>query len=86
MQRAISETDRRRKIQTEYNKKNGIIPKSIVKDIRDIIEIGKMLGKNEQYFLQSFVDSGRLIGNGVSGFSPSEPSLLMNFFSPTWYR
>lgn len=38
----------------------------------DIIEIGKMLGKNERYFLQSFVDSGRLIGNGVSGFSPSE--------------
>lgn len=38
----------------------------------DIVEIGKMLGKNERYFLQSFVDSGRLIGDGVSGFLPSE--------------
>lgn len=38
----------------------------------DIVEIGKMLGENERYFLQSFVDSGRLIGDGVSGFLPSE--------------
>ena len=38
----------------------------------DIIEIGKILGQNEKYFLQSFVDSGRLIGPGISGFSPSE--------------
>lgn len=38
----------------------------------DIIEIGRTLGKNERYFLQSFVDSGRLIGDGVSGFLPSE--------------
>ncbi len=38
----------------------------------DILEIGKMLGENERYFLQSFVDSGRLIGDGVSGFLPSE--------------
>ncbi len=39
MERAITETERRRAIQSEYNKKNGIVPKSIVKDIRDIIEI-----------------------------------------------
>ena len=38
----------------------------------DILEIGKMLGENERYYLQSFVDSGRLIGEGVSGFLPSE--------------
>lgn len=38
----------------------------------DIIEIGKMLGENERYFLQSFVDSGRLIGDGVTGFLPTE--------------
>ncbi len=38
----------------------------------DIIEIGKILGNNEKYFLQSFVDSGRLIGEGISGFLPSE--------------
>ncbi len=41
MERAISETERRRAIQTEYNRKHGIVPKTVVKDIRDVIEIGK---------------------------------------------
>ncbi len=39
MNNAINETLRRRTIQENYNKKNGIVPKSIVKDVRDIIEI-----------------------------------------------
>ncbi len=39
MRKAISETNRRRKIQDEYNKANGITPKTIVKDIRAPIEI-----------------------------------------------
>lgn len=38
MQRAIDETDRRRAHQTEYNKKNNITPKSIVKKVADIME------------------------------------------------
>ena len=37
MQRAIDETERRRKIQTEYNEKHGIVPRSVTKDIRDVI-------------------------------------------------
>ena len=37
MQRAIDETERRRKIQTAYNEKHGIIPKSVTKDIRNVI-------------------------------------------------
>ena len=41
MERAISETERRRKIQKEYNQIHGIVPKTIIKDIRDVIEIGK---------------------------------------------
>jgi excinuclease ABC subunit B len=40
MERAINETNRRRKIQSEYNKENGIIPKTIIKGVRDLIEIG----------------------------------------------
>ena len=37
MSEAISETERRRKIQEEYNIKNGITPKTIIKEIRAVI-------------------------------------------------
>ena len=39
MERAITETERRRKIQSDYNTAHGIIPKTIIKDVRDVIEI-----------------------------------------------
>lgn len=38
MERAIYETERRRKIQSEYNEKNGIIPQTIRKNVHEIIE------------------------------------------------
>ncbi|MEI6887452.1 MAG: UvrB/UvrC motif-containing protein, partial [bacterium] len=38
MERAISETRRRRKIQEEYNEKNNITPTSIIKEIKQPIE------------------------------------------------
>jgi excinuclease ABC subunit B len=40
MERAIRETNRRRKIQDDYNKANGIIPKTVIKGVRDIIDMG----------------------------------------------
>ncbi|MBE6666070.1 MAG: excinuclease ABC subunit UvrB [Ruminococcaceae bacterium] len=36
---AIGETERRRKIQSEYNEKHGIIPKTVKKEVRAVIEI-----------------------------------------------
>lgn len=39
MKRAIDETNRRRKIQSEYNKEHGIIPKTIVKEVKNTIGI-----------------------------------------------
>ena len=42
MQRAIGETNRRRAIQDAYNKAHGITPTTIVKSVRDIIEIGSL--------------------------------------------
>ena len=40
MERAISETNRRRKIQDDYNKANGIVPRTVIKGVRDIIDVG----------------------------------------------
>ena len=39
MAAAIKETERRRKIQHEYNVANGIVPKTVIKSVRDLIEI-----------------------------------------------
>ncbi len=41
MKTAIDETDRRRAIQSAYNKAHGIVPRTVVKDVRDVIEIGQ---------------------------------------------
>lgn len=59
MEYAITETERRRKLQLEFNEKHGIVPKTIRKDIRDVLEIstketvtketdGKKLSKKEK--------------------------------------
>ena len=42
LKRALEETERRRKIQLEYNRKHKIKPKTIKKEIEDLIEIGKI--------------------------------------------
>ena len=45
---AIKETNRRRTIQKEYNKKHGIIPKTIVKEIRDVISNNIEIKENKK--------------------------------------
>ena len=45
MDAAIGETERRRKIQEAYNQAHGIVPKTIVKNIHDLIEITKAEGE-----------------------------------------
>ena len=45
MEKAITETERRRKKQMKYNEEHGIVPKTIVKDVHEIIEIS---AKNDE--------------------------------------
>ncbi|GIM28243.1 UvrABC system protein B [Clostridium polyendosporum] len=49
MDRAIKETYRRREIQMKYNEEHGIVPKTVIKDIRDIIEATKISEDEVQY-------------------------------------
>ena len=39
MERAVRETERRRGLQMKFNEEHGIIPRTIIKDVRDVIEI-----------------------------------------------
>ncbi len=41
MHRAISETNRRRALQMEYNRQHGITPRSVIKSVRELIEISR---------------------------------------------
>jgi excinuclease ABC subunit B len=41
MKRAIGETERRRKVQDEYNKAHGIVPKTIIKEVKSTLNITK---------------------------------------------
>lgn len=49
MEKAINETNRRRKLQMEYNQKNGIVPKTILKDIREVIQNTKVEEEKAEY-------------------------------------
>ena len=56
MEKAISETNRRRKLQEEYNKKNGIIPQTIQKSIRDTIKASIIEEVQEEYNISKDTD------------------------------
>ena len=52
MEKAISETNRRRKIQEEYNQKHGITPKTIQKSVRDNISMTTVEDISVEYKLE----------------------------------
>ena len=61
MKIAIEETMRRRGIQEEYNKEHGIVPKTIIKEIRDLISNEDRAGKKERKEKMSKKEKANLI-------------------------
>ncbi|MDW4528148.1 excinuclease ABC subunit UvrB [Rossellomorea marisflavi] len=68
MEKAISETKRRREIQEEYNEKHGVTPTTIQKEIRDAIKATREVEETEE------MDGGR---TNVSKLSKSERQKLI---------
>ena len=60
MRRAIAETERRRNIQNEFNVKNNIVPQTISKGIRDVIEIGIQGELSENSRIKTKAKAGKL--------------------------
>lgn len=63
MEKAISETNRRRNIQDDYNKEHNITPKTISKSVRDTIQITKALDIGEEYDLDKDEDFDKVISD-----------------------
>ena len=68
MEVAINETARRRAIQDAYNKAHGITPKTVIKDVRDVIEIG---AKEED-------TRHKRRGTGIEGVEDKSPKRKMS--------
>lgn len=61
MEKAITETNRRRKIQSEYNKVNGIVPKTIKKSVRDTIKASIVDNISNEYEIKKDEDVQNII-------------------------
>jgi excinuclease ABC subunit B len=49
MKRAIEETERRRRLQIEYNRRHGIVPQTVQKAVRDVLEISRVAEPQVRY-------------------------------------
>lgn len=61
MEKAISETNRRRKIQMEYNKEHGITPQTIKKSVREVIKASIIEDMKTEYKIEKDIDIKELI-------------------------
>ena len=76
MQRAIDETNRRRRLQMEYNQKHGITPTTVQKAVREVLEATRAVAKREKGLLDRVAEARaryRTRGGGV--YLPAVPEL-----------
>ena len=83
MMNAVSETNRRRKIQEEYNKVHNITPRTVKKAVRDIFDIvaenSKDSGsKGRGKSAKGGIDPTKLINEGVSSGSEEDNNKLID--------
>lgn len=76
MKETIDETNRRRKIQDAYNKEHGIVPKSIIKDIRDVLNTTLAAESDVSYKEEDFEDK----------FTKDEIQAMIDALKPQMYE
>ncbi|MFR9282022.1 MAG: excinuclease ABC subunit UvrB [Peptoniphilus lacrimalis] len=75
MKETIDETNRRRKIQDAYNKEHGIVPKSIIKDIRDVLNT-TLAAESDVSYKEDFEDE----------FTKDEIQAMIDALKPQMYE
>ncbi len=86
MENAINETNRRREIQMRYNEENGIVPKTIIKEIRDVIDIstGSDENKSKKNKSLSQVEKDKLIAQYTTMMK--EAAKVLDFEQAAFFR
>ncbi len=84
MELAINETNRRRSIQQKYNEEHGITPKTIVKEVRDVIEITKKTDDGKPKKQMSREERQKLIAQYTSLMR--EAAKILDFEQAAYFR
>ena len=77
MERAMSETSRRREKQMAYNEQHGITPKTIMKPVKDILELAFMPDKKKKLSEQDKAEA-RVLNQDTSGYQVDKDALPKN--------
>ena len=86
MENAINETNRRREIQMRYNEEHGIVPKTIIKEIRDVIDIstGQDKDKPKKNKKLSAMEKDKLIAQYTAMMK--EAAKVLDFEQAAFFR